>query len=630
VPQKVLIVEDEASASRLVAALCAEAGLAVLETGSGNEAKAALERTAAAGEPFAAVVLDLVLEDLDGFRVGQFLRGQPWGANTPLIVISGVYKQPNPELMRELRPLAYFAKPFEPAQVRDALVRACNVRGVATTVEGDLTRKPAAALFVDLLRQKASGVLTLTTGSAVRKIHFQQGQVRFAQSNVLAESAGSAQVASGIIKQASFDRAVAMSKQNKVPLHEALAHSRVMSPEQLKAVVRQQTMDVSLNALPMDSGTYRFEPQAQGLVDSVPDTRMSPVSLIVDAARRLGAPADSKKWLEARRDSTLARSPELDRDLFAVRQAWPGESVTAFATGGRGVQEALARVKEAELPLLHWLCVSGLVQLAGGQTAQPSPVAGNRALSELDRGKTFDAREQAARRTLVESRERFREANHYQVLGVQRGADAEAIKAAYFEAAKKFHSDSFSGMELGSAGPLAEELFGRVGEAYGVVTDPEKRAEYDVYLDRKAKGLPTDVGAVLRAEDVFQRGEKLFKSGKWEEAEAAFREAVSLNGAEAEFHAYLGMAMFRKRGDADGAVSFVERALEMDPRLKSGTLFRAQICEAQGDLEKAKSILRRAVEQDPGFEEAREELGRLRRGPPAPEKKGLLTRLLKK
>jgi tetratricopeptide (TPR) repeat protein len=169
-----------------------------------------------------------------------------------------------------------------------------------------------------------------------------------------------------------------------------------------------------------------------------------------------------------------------------------------------------------------------------------------------------------------------------------------------------------------------------VGEAYGVLTDPEKHAEYDVYLDRKAKGLPTDVGKILHAEEVFQRGEKLFKSGKWEEAEAAFREAVSLNGAEAEFHAYLGMAMFRRRGDADGAVGCVERALEMDSRLKSGMLFRAQIFEAQGDLENAKSILRKAVEQDPGFDEAREELGKLRRGPPAPEKKGLLMRLLKK
>ena len=184
-----------------------------------------------------------------------------------------------------------------------------------------------------------------------------------------------------------------------------------------------------------------------------------------------------------------------------------------------------------------------------------------------------------------------------------------------------------------NAGSVGQPRDGDPRASYAVIEDHRvelKRAEYDVYVDRKAKGLPTDVGAILRAEEVFQRGEKLFKSGKWEEAEAAFREAVRLNNAEAEFHAYLGMAMFRRRGDADEAVSFVERALEMDPRLKSGMLFRAQICEAQGDLEKAKSILRKAVEQDPGFDEAREELGRLRRGPPGPEKKGLLTRLLKK
>ena len=178
--------------------------------------------------------------------------------------------------------------------------------------------------------------------------------------------------------------------------------------------------------------------------------------------------------------------------------------------------------------------------------------------------------------------------------------------------------------------PLVEELFARVGGAYAVLTDPEKKAEYEVFLDRKAKGLPTDVGAILRAEEVFRRGEKLFKSAKWDEAEAAFREAVSLNHAEAEFPAYLGMAIFRRKGDGDEAASLVERSLAMDPRLKSGTLFLAQIRETQGDLEKAKSILRKAVEQDPDFGEARDELARLRRVASEPAKKGLLMRLLKK
>jgi curved DNA-binding protein CbpA len=478
------------------------------------------------------------------------------------------------------------------------------------------------------LRQKSSGILTLTSDSAVRKIFVQQGQVRFAQSDVVAESAGSGQVASGVIKQASFDRAVAMARQNKIALHEALAHSRVMSPEQLKQAVRQQTVDVSVNGLLQRTGSYRFEPQSN--VDIVPDARVSPVALIVEAAKRVGPPAESRKSLESRGAAALSRTPELERELFAVRQTWPGEGVTAFAAGGRTVNEALSRVKEAELPLLHWLCLSGLVQLADEQQAEASPAPRERSAVDPDRGKAYDVREQAARKMLLEARDRFRDANHYQVLGVKRGTDAESVKAAYFEAAKRFHSDAFSGMDLGSARPLVEELFARVGDAYGVLTQPEKRAEYDVYLDRKAKGLPTDVSAILRAEEVFRRGEKLFKSGKWDEAEAAFREAVSLNHAEAEFHAYLGMAIFRKKGDGDEAASHVERSLAMDPRLKSGTLFLAQIREAQGDLEKAKSILRKAVEQDPDFGEARNELEKLRRGPREPVKKGLLTRLLKK
>src|SRR3982751_3927231 len=95
-----------------------------------------------ANQPFAAIVLDLVLAELDGFQVGQFVRGQPWGAQLPLIVVSGVYKQPNAELMARLTPQAYFAKPFDVSRLREALVKACNVEGVATSVEGDLLRKP--------------------------------------------------------------------------------------------------------------------------------------------------------------------------------------------------------------------------------------------------------------------------------------------------------------------------------------------------------------------------------------------------------------------------------------------------------------------------------------------------------
>jgi curved DNA-binding protein CbpA/CheY-like chemotaxis protein len=630
VPARVLIVEDEESASRLIASVCSELGLPTQTTRSGLQAKDLLTQAAQANQPFSAVVLDLVLAELDGFQVGQFARGQPWGAQLPLIVVSGVYKQPNAELMARLKPHAYFAKPFDISHLRDALVKACNVQGVATAQEGDLAEKPAVALFVDLLRQKASSLVTLTQDTTVRLIHFEKGQVRFAQSSVKSELAGAAQVASGVIKQASFDRAVAFAKQNKMALHEALAYSRVLTPEQLKQALKQQTVDSSVNGLSWTRGAFRIDAQSPEQLAAVPEGRVSAVALVLEAAKRFGAHGAARDWLEQRAQQHMSRSPELERELFAVKTSWPGEGVTPLATNQRTVAEALSRVKPAELPLLMWLCQSGLVLLSGGaKAAARAAKAATPTPEDEDKGRTFTADEDWSRRVLFAERDRLREANHYEALGIEPAATPEEIKAAYIAAAKRFHSDAFPGQELGSARKVAEELFAKVSEAHAVLANPSSRANYDVFVDRKAKGLPTDVGMILRAEGIFQKGETLFKAGKFEDAEGVFREAIALNHAEAEFHAYLGMSIYRGRGKAQEALELVGKALEMDPRLRSATVFAAQLHEALGDVEKAKTLLRKALAKDPEFDAARSELSRLKRAP-AEQKKGFLDRLLKK
>jgi curved DNA-binding protein CbpA len=365
-------------------------------------------------------------------------------------------------------------------------------------------------------------------------------------------------------------------------------------------------------------------------VSGVPDMRASPVALVMEAARRAGDAGSARPWLEAHSSEKMARSPELERDLFALKTYWPGEGVSPMATGGRTVGEILPRIKDGELPLLHLLCVSGLITLSGVKGApKPHPAAPAGAGDE-DRGKVFTAQEHTARKMLFDQRDHLKDATHYTVLGVSETASADEIKKGYILAAKKFHSDSFSGLELGSARKVAEELFAKVNEANSVLTDKEKRAEYDVYLDRKAKGLPTDVGAILRAEGLFQKGEMFFKAGRWEDAEAQFREAISLNHTEAEFHAYLGMAIFKRTGKAGDGLEHVEKSLELDRRLRSGTIFASQLFEAKGDPERAKTLLRKAIEKDPEFSQAKDELKRLKLKPAEQTKGGFFSRLLKK
>src|SRR5947209_5966569 len=160
-PLTVLIVEDEQSASRLLAGIAQEVGLSARTTRSGKEAQDLCAQAAAAGQPFSAVVLDLVLAELDGFQFATAARAAPWGANLPLVVVSGVYKQLPPEFAAKVKPAAFFAKPFEPAALREALARLTGAQPAAPAMEGDLSDKPVSALFVELLRGKATGALTV-------------------------------------------------------------------------------------------------------------------------------------------------------------------------------------------------------------------------------------------------------------------------------------------------------------------------------------------------------------------------------------------------------------------------------------------------------------------------------------
>jgi len=65
--------------------------------------------------------------------------------------------------------------------------------------------------------------------------------------------------------------------------------------------------------------------------------------------------------------------------------------------------------------------------------------------------------------------------DYYKILGVQKNASEEAIKKAYRKLAMKYHPDHTKG-DKG-----AEEKFKKISEAYAVLSDKEKRKEYDTF-----------------------------------------------------------------------------------------------------------------------------------------------------
>ena len=64
--------------------------------------------------------------------------------------------------------------------------------------------------------------------------------------------------------------------------------------------------------------------------------------------------------------------------------------------------------------------------------------------------------------------------NYYAILGVPIDADSETLKRAYRQLARRYHPDV-----AGSAGAIQMK---RINRAYDVLSDPEKRLNYDTIL----------------------------------------------------------------------------------------------------------------------------------------------------
>jgi len=70
----------------------------------------------------------------------------------------------------------------------------------------------------------------------------------------------------------------------------------------------------------------------------------------------------------------------------------------------------------------------------------------------------------------------------YSVLGVARDADEDAIRKAYRQLARRYHPDVNPGDEE------AEESFKNISEAYAVLSDPERRRNYDEFGEISLEG----------------------------------------------------------------------------------------------------------------------------------------------
>ncbi len=94
--------------------------------------------------------------------------------------------------------------------------------------------------------------------------------------------------------------------------------------------------------------------------------------------------------------------------------------------------------------------------------------------------------------------------DYYEVLGVEKSANADDIKRAYRKAAMKYHPDR------NPDNPEAEAKFKEAAEAFEVLSDAEKRQRYDQFGHEGLRGAGMHDFGHMNANDIFSMFEDIF------------------------------------------------------------------------------------------------------------------------
>jgi signal transduction histidine kinase/CheY-like chemotaxis protein len=125
----VLAVDDNATNLRALQGTLTNWGMRPSVASSGKQALAMLQQAQRAGEPFALVLLDKMMPEMDGFALVEHIHQHPELTGATLMMLSSAGRREDAQRCREAGVSAYMTKPIRRAELMDSILRALSLKG---------------------------------------------------------------------------------------------------------------------------------------------------------------------------------------------------------------------------------------------------------------------------------------------------------------------------------------------------------------------------------------------------------------------------------------------------------------------------------------------------------------------
>ncbi len=554
---------------------------------------------------------------------------------------------------------------------------------------GELAEVPLAAVLIEALNQRATGVLSVEHGGGTSRVFVRGGVPVGAQSFGGFRPLGKVLLTEGLIDVEVFGTSLAEMARSGKRHGEVLVEMGAVTREQVDRALSEQQATYLTQVAALASGRFRFD-RSEPIPPWTGGVRISPLKAIVQAleappARPLvisalqpaaagpAALASGYGQLAAAFGWSAAESALVDRlqvlttlDAFFAAPGVPPERARAILAALLLLGLASTRSGRETLESVPGLVVD-LADLAGvpiependrgshststpAETGTPSPIPTRstpprrsdpevarrrrqrllqRAMQNMGVG-PFSGQpppprgsrphapeprppptpaERELRRALVAAEPRARSSDLFERLGLARTATREQVKAAYFQIAKQLHPDRFALPALSDVGPQVKDLFSAMNEAYEILSDDRKRAEYLARTapSAGAAAATTEAGPETAAV-AYQKAEACARTRDFGKARGFYEAALRADPRPEYQAAYASMLLSEGRSADRGRAKALAEAALRDPACDRAAFLCGVLAREDGDDDKAEHLFRRALAANPRQGEAEREL----------------------
>lgn len=604
------------------------------------------------------VVTDLFMPRMDGFALCRALRGAVATEGLPIVVVSGVYKDPRlvADLTREVA-AHFLAKPVDVGALAELLLDLVNrddrgtLRGHPAVpaetagdpmVAGAIAERPVADLLLRHLELRSTGTLLLVRGQMRKELFLREGRTVAAESNMRQETLGMLLVSKGVIDEEQLNFLLAEAKRTEQKMGEVLVNLGWLSPEDVLKYLASQARRRVADALRWTEGSYSFIP-GEDFAERVIEHDFDVARLTFTALARTALPDAAAARFDLEEARVVIPSPRIEayREIF---EGLFGPRLLALLAepGARTAGELLAGADAAQLAVaLEALVLTGLVELgaATNESMERSrPLPGDSFSLERLKGTQLLPAQPSRVNTsggLPELLDDFDEGPHVGLdASASRSAVAHQMLAASDSELVTLGPSSTSA--IAAALPVSDDARQMVLREYlrihgkplydvlGVPRNPTPQQVRDAHhnkaqrfapghLDESMLGAEATKLTSLRA--AYDRALRVLSDptlrGGYDQTLRHRLEGGDALGAELSFHQ--GLVAFGD-GNFAAALPHFEAAIEarQDQSLYHAffgwTLYRAH--GAHG-AERARAVLERAIALDPGQPDGHTFLGRL-------------------